>query len=1493
MKKSQLSQQQQQPSSHNTTTTITRPTGASSNLNESQGHNNGLRDRYDGDLQKFDRQNNNNYIDQTNYSHQNTSNTPNQNVKNKFVSGSRLSYIENMKANETVILPYLKPKLKIKVKKSKKRRALKSPAQKDVQYQQMLNYLLKQKQNLAHNYDFEERQNSRIAKLLNLEQNNLNLLNSPDQLLNYNSDDYNLNNREISNNNSMMQQYQRSGYNSAMSGGYNTASSPQKMDNKNNYSKQQQNIIEREQYLQSIVDQGVKLPIIAPDTQLQQQINSFSNLGQISGLRHRSNTSMNTTQNAATLKRNSMNLASTPGQSNDKTNRTQNYLDTTINSTNRNQIMSHEKDIDQFETFAQITIDSKKQYGTKNNQAQPLPNAYQIYQQNLMNTAINVIDHQNPGSNNFQNASQIYNQKAPNYMKPTQKFMAHIREVSSGKSSNRNYNQNNQMPSQERYNSQLSSQNQVYRQPNFPGQIAKDINDFRRFDQNAPYVGQNTHNIPIYQNNNSKTIRNSKSIVVVDQLSYRAQQQHQYQQNIHYTQEQLDQMQQERESKMKEHHSRVQSIVQKLTSPRRRNRFCPCCQYKVEQIENSPYDETNQDKGKHGHHHHNHHNPKDHTASRNGIHLNDTISRHHDHNLSENNILEHHRSNSGGGHSFLRKGQNKLAHKRVPDGVHLNQYPDVSDTHSHHSTIYPKFQNGQKQPWRYTGNYQGQNSLTPMQKHPHSHYHGHHHNRQNQVGQSNDTFKDSIGARSPKFPSRKMSPEVQDRLLGRANTSKRICSTLHNHTNTPMQRKQATLESIIKPRPMSAEKILKQDISLSPIQFSQQDQDNQVSAGAFSPTVKFNEFETQTGNHLLDNFKWKEERSIEIETDPPVIEKKPDPVVEINMEPIVFPMLITPKVKQERKVKPKINYDWAESEIFKHVQDKHQYQKQISRGGQNQHTQGLNQNINKIKDSNNQQQVDGKQPYNSYNLLQQANLQNSDQQSDHQNHSTPQISINQSNQLVYDNLTQENLIQIEQQALLNTISPQNHEYMSSNRLSQLETDPYRSTLQTFNRLEVQSKETDRQSQQTAQHLVDHHIIDKDVKRFGNNKDQLNQVQIQKQNIQGQSVGNQSMHNQSNMQDGISYQNLQQITIDEQTIEQVNSRAIAQNTINPNEPMSEHLNINSQSMLENDLILTPPVDEINPNNFEIYTEIEATYKASLLKKKARSYNTPETLQEFHTIAKKTIEVLTCNMIQSDISLDRIFEYYDEITRPNVIKMMLRCRLLYQARVDVKQILLQIIRKEEMYQDIKQLMTLGEANLQRLNQQELAKLFSDGLRLIQRLLSSINNFRHEHKIFKSQFIFKNQDYQESLVLERNEIQDFIWNSGLQESINNYQNSQFKNEQVLTAQNSQENLNTKTKQSIKNINNNTADHQNDASLIIQNEVTNQAREILQQNSQLDDLTFRHPTQQIIIHEKQEKSITGMNKSFYKPQLQIDTEQINDEQDDKFVDNRYENQL
>ncbi len=101
------------------------------------------------------------------------------------------------------------------------------------------------------------------------------------------------------------------------------------------------------------------------------------------------------------------------------------------------------------------------------------------------------------------------------------------------------------------------------------------------------------------------------------------------------------------------------------------------------------------------------------------------------------------------------------------------------------------------------------------------------------------------------------------------------------------------------------------------------------------------------------------------------------------------------------------------------------------------------------------------------------------------------------------------------------------------------------------------------------------------------------------------------------------------------------------------------------------------------------------------------------------ARTTIEVLTRNMIQADIQMDRIFEYYDEVKRPDVIKMLLRCKLLYEARVEVKKILFLIIKKEETLEKIQKMISEGSSNIK--DTEETTKLVFDGMKMVQRLIS----------------------------------------------------------------------------------------------------------------------------------------------------------------------------
>ena len=88
----------------------------------------------------------------------------------------------------------------------------------------------------------------------------------------------------------------------------------------------------------------------------------------------------------------------------------------------------------------------------------------------------------------------------------------------------------------------------------------------------------------------------------------------------------------------------------------------------------------------------------------------------------------------------------------------------------------------------------------------------------------------------------------------------------------------------------------------------------------------------------------------------------------------------------------------------------------------------------------------------------------------------------------------------------------------------------------------------------------------------------------------------------------------------------------------------------------------------------------------MKKKAKTFDNEEVHKEVFETSKKTIEVLTNNMISGDVTLKKLFEFYQESNRANAIKLLLRCKKMYEARVDVKSILLSIIQKEEFFNQV---------------------------------------------------------------------------------------------------------------------------------------------------------------------------------------------------------------
>lgn len=62
-----------------------------------------------------------------------------------------------------------------------------------------------------------------------------------------------------------------------------------------------------------------------------------------------------------------------------------------------------------------------------------------------------------------------------------------------------------------------------------------------------------------------------------------------------------------------------------------------------------------------------------------------------------------------------------------------------------------------------------------------------------------------------------------------------------------------------------------------------------------------------------------------------------------------------------------------------------------------------------------------------------------------------------------------------------------------------------------------------------------------------------------------------------------------------------------------------------------------------------------------------------------------------MIGGEVPLSNIIEYYQEATRENVILLILRCKKMYEARLQVKRIIKMLIMLEDMLTKSQPLLT----------------------------------------------------------------------------------------------------------------------------------------------------------------------------------------------------------
>jgi hypothetical protein len=146
------------------------------------------------------------------------------------------------------------------------------------------------------------------------------------------------------------------------------------------------------------------------------------------------------------------------------------------------------------------------------------------------------------------------------------------------------------------------------------------------------------------------------------------------------------------------------------------------------------------------------------------------------------------------------------------------------------------------------------------------------------------------------------------------------------------------------------------------------------------------------------------------------------------------------------------------------------------------------------------------------------------------------------------------------------------------------------------------------------------------------------------------------------------------------------------------------------------------------------------------------------------AKTTIECLSRVMIKSDLSNYVLFKRYAEANRTNVIKLLLRAKLLFEAQKSVLTIFKHIVELEEIMRPKGALWRILQDESSNEPDDESKSILNRTLELLGRVLTLLAIFQTEHRIFDGEFSFRRADYRKSLRDWGLVIGGFLYKKGL---------------------------------------------------------------------------------------------------------------------------------
>lgn len=141
------------------------------------------------------------------------------------------------------------------------------------------------------------------------------------------------------------------------------------------------------------------------------------------------------------------------------------------------------------------------------------------------------------------------------------------------------------------------------------------------------------------------------------------------------------------------------------------------------------------------------------------------------------------------------------------------------------------------------------------------------------------------------------------------------------------------------------------------------------------------------------------------------------------------------------------------------------------------------------------------------------------------------------------------------------------------------------------------------------------------------------------------------------------------------------------------------------------------------------------------------------------------MLSAHLAKPDVANYILFNHYQEACRNNVIKLLLRGTLLYNARRDVTKVFKYIIELEHVIQPGGALWRILQDNDTTALAAQRLHCVTKTITLLSKVLASVTIFQTEHRLFNGEFYFKRKDYRKSLVQFSAVLSGFLKKKGQQ--------------------------------------------------------------------------------------------------------------------------------